>query len=109
MPKGSQNDAKMDAQINRFSYFFKKYEKYEIKPPLRREHDFTGSRCLRTRKSRFKRYTKSMSEKAMQKVSKMRPKLKPNGGQDHLKIQKNVKKGMPKIDAEKLCRKNARF
>ena len=47
MPKVIQNDTKMEAEIERFSDFFKKYEKYEIKPPLRREHDFTGSGYLK--------------------------------------------------------------
>ena len=37
-PKWYQIDAKM----NDFSNFFKKEEKYEIKLPLEREHDFTG-------------------------------------------------------------------
>ena len=41
-----------------------------------------------------------MPEKAMQKVSKMKPKWKPNGGQNLLKIQKYAKKGMAKISAE---------
>ena len=43
MPKGYQNDAKMDAKINDVSKFFKKNEKYEIMLPLQREHGFTGS------------------------------------------------------------------
>ena len=68
MPKGSQNEAKMDAEIHDFSSFFKKDEKYEIKLPLGREHDFTGSGHLKYMKSRYKMHTKSMPEKAMQKV-----------------------------------------
>ena len=47
MPKGYQNDAKMEAKIHEFSNFFKKDEKYEIKLPLGREHDFTGSGYLK--------------------------------------------------------------
>ena len=41
-----------------------------------------------------------MPEKAMQKVWKMMPKWTPNGGQNRLKIKKNMKKGMAKIDAK---------
>ena len=59
-------------------------------------------------KSRYKRHTKSMPEKAMQKVWKIMPKWRPNGGQDRLKIWKYAKKGMAKIDAEiwslKICK-----
>ena len=54
-------------------------------------------------KTRYKIDAKSMLEKVMQKVSKMMPKLRPNGGQDRLKIQKYAKKGMAKIDAEIWC------
>ena len=86
MPKGYQNDAKMEAKINDFSSFFKKDEKYEIKLPLGRGHDFTGFGHLKIMKSRYKRHTKSMPEKAMQKVWKMMPKWRPNGGQNRLKI-----------------------
>ena len=43
MQKGSQNDAKIDGKMNDFPNFFKKEEKYEIKLPLEREHDFTCS------------------------------------------------------------------
>ena len=59
MPKGFQNDAKMDAKINELSNFFKKDEKYEIKLPLQREHGFTGSGCLK------------MHEKSIQKTYKI--------------------------------------
>ena len=59
MPKGCQNDAKMQAKIDRCANFFKNYEKYEIKPPLRREHGFTGSGCLK------------MHEKSIQKTYKI--------------------------------------
>ena len=51
-------------------------------------------------KIRYKIDAKSMPEKVMQKVCKIMPKLKPNGGQDRLKIQKYAKKDMAKIDAE---------
>ena len=47
MPKGYQNDAKMETKINEFSNLFKKYEIDEIKLPLGREHDFTGSGYLK--------------------------------------------------------------
>ena len=59
MQKGSQNDAKIDAKINDFSNFFKKDEKYEIKLPLGREHDFTGSGHLK------------MHEKSIQMTNKI--------------------------------------
>ena len=49
-----------------------------------------------------------MPEKAMQKVWKMMPKWRPNGGQDRLKILKNAKKGMAKIDAEIWCWKKGK-
>ena len=48
----------------------------------------------------YKIDAKSMPGKAMQKVWKMTPKWRPNGGQDRLKIRKYQKKGMAKIDAE---------
>ena len=50
-----------------------------------------------------------MPEKAMQKVWKIMPKWRPNGGQDRLKIWKYAKKGMAKIDAETWCWKMSRF
>ena len=50
-----------------------------------------------------------MPEKVMQKVSKMMPTLRPNGGQDLLKIQKYAKKGMAKIDAEIWGRKMSKY
>ena len=59
MPKGSQNYTEIDANINDFSNFFKKDEKYEIKLPLGREHDFTGSGHLK------------MFEKSIQKTYKI--------------------------------------
>ena len=77
MPKGSQNDAKMDAQIHVFLSFFKKDEIYEIKPPLGREHDFTGSGHL-------KMHDKSIQNRCQEKVckntendAKMDPKWRP--------------------------------
>ena len=84
--KRDQNEAKIDAKIIEFSCFFEKGEIYEIKPRLGREHDFTGSGHLKYMKSRYKMHTKSMPEKAMQKVWKMMPKWRPNGSQYRLKI-----------------------
>ena len=37
----------MEAKINEFSSFIQEDEKYEIKLPLEREHDFTGSGYLK--------------------------------------------------------------
>jgi len=42
MPKGSQNDTTIYAKIKDVSNSSKNNEKYEIKLPLEREHDFTG-------------------------------------------------------------------
>ena len=50
-----------------------------------------------------------MSENTLQKIWKMMPNLRPNGGQDRLKIQQKAKKGMRKsllkfdIDFSKFC------
>ena len=63
MPKATQNDDKMDAQIHHFLSFFKKDEIYEIKPQLGREHDFTGSGHL-------KMHDKSIQNRCQEKVSK---------------------------------------
>ena len=54
-------------------------------------------------KSRSKNITKSMPEKGMQKIWKMMPKWRPNGGQNRLKIWKSAKKSMPKFNAEFWC------
>ena len=81
MPKGSQNDAKMDAQIHDFLSFFKKDEIYEIKPPLGREHDFTGSGHLKIHeKSIQKTYkidARKSYAKSMENYAKMEAKWKP--------------------------------
>ena len=79
-PKRLQNKAKIDAKIIDFSCFFEKAEICEIMLPLQREHDFTGSGHLKYMKSRYKMYTKSMLEKAMQKTWKIITKWRPNGG-----------------------------
>ena len=59
----------MDTQIHDFLSFFKKDEIYEIKPPLGREHDFTGSGHLKIHEKSiqnaykidaWKNYAKSM-------------------------------------------------
>ena len=57
--KGSQNCTEIDAEINNCSNFFKRDEKYEIKLPLGREHDFTGSGNLQ------------MNEKSIQNTYKI--------------------------------------
>ena len=86
MPKDYQNDAKIDAKINECSSFFKKGEKYEIKLPLGREHDFTGSGYLTIHEKSIQKAYKIDARKTMQKVWKIMPKWMPNGSQDRLKI-----------------------
>ena len=89
MPKGYQNDAKIETQIHEQLYFYGKgwnarnYLFYNRK---------RGSGHLRCMKIRYKIDAKSMPEKAVQKVWKIMPKLRPNGGQDRLKIQKICEK-----------------
>ena len=92
MPKGSQNDAKMDAQIHDFLSFFKKDEIYEIKPPLGREHEFTGSGHLNCRENRYKRHTKSLLGKGMQKVWKIMLKWIQNGNPNPSKSRLGLSK-----------------
>ena len=81
MPKGSQNYAKMEAKINEFASFFKKNEKYEIKLPLRREPDFTGSGYLKIHeKSIQKTYkidARKSYAKSMENYAKMEAKWRP--------------------------------
>ena len=93
MPKGSQNDAKINAKINDFSSFFKKDEKYEIKLPLGREHGFTGSGCLKIHeKSIQKTYkidARKSYAKSMENDAKMEPKWRPRS----LENQKICEKG----------------
>ena len=85
MPKDSQNDAKMDAQIHDFLSFFKKDEIYEIKPPLGREHDFTGSGHL-------KMHDKSIQNRCQEKVCKKYGKLCQNGPQMEAQIARQIEK-----------------
>ena len=85
MPKGSQNDAKMDAQIHDFLSFFKKDEIYEIKPPLGREHDFTGFGHL-------KMHDKSIQNRYQEKVCKKYGKLYQNGAQMEAQIARQIEK-----------------
>ena len=81
MPKGFQNDAKMEAKINDFSNFFKKDEKYEIMLPLQREHGFTGSGYLKIHeKSIQKTYkidARKSDAKSMENDAKMEAKWRP--------------------------------
>ena len=77
MPKGSQNDAKMGAQIHDFLSFFKKDEIYEIKPPLGREHDFTGSGHLKCTTDRYKIDARKRHAKSMDNYAKIDPKWRP--------------------------------
>ena len=89
MPKGSQNDAKMDAEIIEFSSFSKKDAKYEIKLPLGREHDFTGSGYLKMlEKSIQKTYkidARKSYAKSMDNYAKMEAKWRPRS-LENLKI-----------------------
>ena len=79
----------MEAKISEVSSFFTKYEKYEIKLPLGREHDFTGSGHLKIHeKSIYKAYKISARNnyaKSMNKYAKMEAKWRP-GSLENLKI-----------------------
>ena len=86
MPKGTQNDAQMDAKIYEIPNKFKKDEKYEIVLPLQREHGFTGSGYLKMHEKLIQKAYKVDARKTMQKVWKIMPKWTPNGGQDRLNI-----------------------
>ena len=97
MPKGSQNDAKMDTQIHDFLSFFKNDEIYEIKPPLGREHDFTGSGHL-------KMHDKSIQNRCQKKACKKYGQLCQNGPQMEAQIARkieNMRKKASKMTAEK--------
>ena len=98
MQKGSQNDAKIDAKMNDFSNFFKKEEKYEIKLPLEREHDFTGWGHLKmyekSIQTTYKFHVRKSVAKSMENDAKMEPKWRPRS-LENLKI---YKKRMAKID-----------
>ena len=79
----------MEAKINEFSSFFKKDEKYEIKLPLGREHDFTGSGYLKMHeKSIQKTYkidARKSYAKSMENDAKTEPKWRPES-LENLKI-----------------------
>ena len=89
MPKGSKNDAKIEAKINEFSSFSKKDEIYEIKLPFGREHGFTGSGHLKIHeKSIQKAYkidARKSDAKSMENYAKMEAKWKPRS-LENLKI-----------------------
>ena len=91
MQKGSQNDAKIDAKMNDFPNFFKKEEKYEIKLPLGREHDFTGSGNLQMNEksiqNTYKIDARKSCAKSMETDAKMEPKWRPRSV-ENLKILK---------------------
>ena len=100
MPKGSQNDTTIDAKIKDVSNSSKKNEKYEIKLPLGREHDFTGSGHLKMfEKSIQKTYKINVRKhfaKSMENDTKMVPKWR-------LRSLENLtiyKKSIAKIDVE---------
>ena len=98
MQKGSQNDAKIDAKMNDFPNFFKKEEKYEIKLPLEREHDFTGWGHLKMHEksiqTTYKFHVRKSVAKSMENDAKMEPKWRSRS-LENLKI---YKKRMAKID-----------
>ena len=98
MQKGSQNGTKIDAKMNVFSNFFKKEEKYEIKLPLEREHDFTGWGHLKmyekSMQTTYKFHVRKSVAKSMENDAKMEPKWRPRSP-ENLKI---YKKRMAKID-----------
>ena len=81
IPKGSQNDTTIDAKIKDVSNFSKKNEKYEIKLPLGREHDFTDSGHLKLlQKSTWnlhKIYAENTHRKSLTRDTKMEPKWVP--------------------------------
>ena len=92
MPKVIQSDTKMEAKIDRFSNFFKKYEKYEIKPPLRREHDFTGSGYQKMHENsilnRYKIDARKSFAKSMEMYAKIEAKWRPRSLENPQKIEK---------------------
>ena len=86
MQKGSQNDPKIDAEMHDFSNFFKKEEKYEIKLPLEREHDFTGSEHLKLHDKSIQNAYRIDAPKSYvrgtETYTKMKPKWKSMQTQD---------------------------
>ena len=89
MPKSFQNYAKMDTKIDECSYLFEKGDICEIKPPLGREHDFTGSGHLKIdEKSIQKTYkidARKSYAKSMENDAKMEAKWRPRS-LENLKI-----------------------
>ena len=87
MPKGFPNDAKLEAKIFDFSSFFKKDEKYEIK-----EHDFTGSGCLKIHEksiqNAYKINARKSDAKSMENYAKMEAKGEPKSMQNQKKAEK---------------------
>ena len=81
MPKGYQNDAKMEAKNNEISSCFKKDGKYEIELLLGREHDFTGSGhlkiCEKSIKKTYKIDARKSHAKSIENYAKMDAKWKP--------------------------------
>ena len=69
-----------------FQTFSNKNEKYEIKLPLRREHDFTGSGYLKIHEKSTQKTYKIDARKSYAKSMENYAKMEPNGRQDRLKI-----------------------
>ena len=88
-PKGSQNDATSMPKSKMLWCFFKKVEKCEIKLPLQREHDFTGSGHLKLHvksiQNRYKINASRSYAKRIENVAKMEPKREPISMQESLK------------------------
>ena len=68
----------MDAKIHDFSSFIQKDEKYEIKLPLGREHDFTGSGCLKIHEKSIQKAYKIDARKSYAKSMKLYAEMDAN-------------------------------
>ena len=81
MQKCFQNDAKMDANISVFSYFFEKTEICEFVLPLQRGHDFRGSGHRKmheqSTQNQHKINARKSFAKSMENDSKMDSKWRP--------------------------------
>ena len=91
MPKGSQNDATSMPKSKMLWCFSKKVEKCEIKLPLQREHDFTGSGHLKMHvksiQNRYKTNARKSYAKSIEQVAKMEQKREPESMQKFKKYE----------------------
>ena len=101
MPKGSQNDAKMDTKSIDFSYFVEKGQ--NALDPLF-SHIIRGSGHWKCVSNRYEINIKSMPEKTIKKVWNIMRKWDQNGAQMGAEIdeksEKGEKKGMQKMMLE---------